>query len=352
MLYLLLPWVSEFGVALNKKINRSVRENILLWITFTTSIGVLPFAIYRFSHNQFDIALMDGAISLLMLFLFAYIFKTRNVQFADKALISLALSGVALSTFLIGPTQVYWAFPATVATFYILNPRVGALLSSIFTVSFLCLLLPIMPPLQLLTLMVTLSITNLFAYVFATGMAKQRKQLLVLATVDPLTGAGNRRALKDKLDHVIASNHRNPGKVSLLLIDLDFFKKINDKFGHNTGDRYLTEITSIIKSRIRTVDSLFRFGGEEFIVIAENTDVNAANVLSEVLRTTVETSEIIPQTTVTISIGVAVIRVDETDEQWVKRADEALFKAKENGRNQVCFADPIDSKKRNRTKAS
>ena len=209
-----------------------------------------------------------------------------------------------------------------------------------------------MPKLELITLLVTLSITNLFAYVFATGMAKQRKQLLVLATIDPLTGAGNRRALKDKLEHVIASNHRNPGKISLLLIDLDFFKKVNDNFGHNAGDMFLTEITRLIKSRIRAVDSLFRFGGEEFIVIAENTDVNAANVLSEVLRNTVEASEIIPKTTVTISIGVAVIREDETDEQWIKRADKALFKAKENGRNQVCFADPMDSIKKNNAKAS
>ncbi len=329
---------------MKNKTNRSVREIMLLWITLATGVGVLPFAIYRYSLQQWNIAILDSSISLLMLFLFGYIYKTRNVNFADKVLITLALLGVLLSTYIKGPSQAYWAFPATVATFYILNPRVGAVLSSIFTVSFFALLTPLMPVVQVMALIVTLSITNLFSYIFATGMAKQRKQLL--------TGAGNRRALKDKLDYVIASNHRNPGKVSLLLLDLDYFKKINDKFGHNTGDVFLTEITRLIKTRIRAVDSFFRFGGEEFIVIAENTDVNAANVLSEVLRTTVEKCEIIPNTIVTCSIGVAVIREEETDEQWIKRADKALFSAKENGRNQVCFADPIDSKSKNSSQVS
>ncbi len=313
-----------------------------MWVSLATALGVFPFAIYRSFAQQWNIAIMDISISVIMFSLFGYVYKTRNVNVADKALISLAMIGVLFSIYFKGPQQAYWAFPASVATFYILTPKVGATLTFTFMVSLFLLLKPTMSELNLLALIVTLSITNLFAYVFATGMAKQRKQLLFLATVDPLTGAGNRRALKDKLDFVIASNHRNPDKVALLLIDLDFFKKINDDFGHNTGDMFLTEITRIIKSRIRMVDSLFRFGGEEFIVVAENTDINAAKVLSEVLRTTVESCQIIPKTKVTISIGVAIIREDENDEQWIKRADKALFQAKENGRNQVCFADPID----------
>ncbi len=318
---------------------RSVTESILMWISLATGLGVLPFAVYRFSLQQWDIAIMDISVSAIMLSLFFYIYKTQNVRIAAKILISMALIGSLLSIYLKGPQQIYWVFPATVATFYVLKPNFSAAITFVFSLALTLMLYHHTSSLQLLTVLMTLLITNLLAYVFSTSMARQREQLLLLATQDPLTGAGNRRALKDKMKHIIASNLRAPSNVSLLLIDLDYFKKINDKFGHNAGDVFLTELTRLIHSRIRTTDTLFRFGGEEFIVIAENTNIDAAKVLSEVLRTTTESSDIVPETIVTISIGVAVLHKDETDEQWIKRADDALFQAKENGRNQVCLAD-------------
>jgi len=186
---------------------------------------------------------------------------------------------------------------------------------------------------------VSLTITLIFAYVFATQMEYQQVLLIDQATKDPLTGAGNRRALAEKVEQLIASFQRTGNKVTLLLLDLDDFKKINDTFGHNIGDNFLIQLTKLLKSRVRVSDSLFRFGGEEFIIVAENTDLAAAMVLADELRNTIEKTKIIPETAVTVSIGIAELNMEESNDQWIKRADNALFKAKELGKNQVYIAE-------------
>lgn len=107
--------------------------------------------------------------------------------------------------------------------------------------------------------------------------------------------------------------------------------------GHNTGDRFLIEMTKLFKSRIRVSDSIYRFGGEEFIVLAENTGVKDAVILAEQLRTATESYKIKSDNMITVSIGVAELKENETDEQWIKRADKALFRAKDAGRNTVCI---------------
>jgi diguanylate cyclase (GGDEF)-like protein len=191
---------------------------------------------------------------------------------------------------------------------------------------------------MLMTTFVTLIATSVFAYAFAFLSRGQRDQLLQLARKDPLTGAGNRRALDEKLAEVCAAQARSSTPSSLVLIDIDNFKEINDEFGHAVGDQILVRLTEIIELRIRVTDSLYRIGGEEFVVVIEGQTKDKARRMAEQLRTLVEANELAPEGSVTISLGVAELSLGESPVDWLRRADLALYESKRCGRNQTSLA--------------
>ena len=178
-----------------------------------------------------------------------------------------------------------------------------------------------------------IGVTNAFAYAFATVARNQRDSLMRLATKDPLTGVGNRRALAETLESIIASSQRLNETASLLLIDLDHFKQVNDTQGHAAGDQILISLTEVIKLRLRVTDSLFRIGGEEFVVVVDGQNIDKAYQLAEQLRTLVDAGELAATSAVTISIGVAELQSGEPGDPWLRRADEALYAARHAGRN-------------------
>jgi len=318
---------------------KSTKEKILLRICLGGGLGIFPFAIYRLSMLDWTIGLMDLGASLGMLSLFAYVLITRNYDRAIKIPAIIAILAVVFSIYIKGYHQSYWLYPALASVFFLLKPKT-AIGYSVLTIAIISPIIYQQTPIVTFgSILVSLTITLIFAYVFATQMEYQQVLLIDQATKDPLTGAGNRRALAEKVEQLIASFQRTGNKVTLLLLDLDDFKKINDTFGHNIGDNFLIQLTKLLKSRVRVSDSLFRFGGEEFIIVAENTDLAAAMVLADELRNTIEKTKIIPETAVTVSIGIAELNMEESNDQWIKRADNALFKAKELGKNQVYIAE-------------
>lgn len=319
-------------------IKRTTKEKVLLSLCLGGGLGVLPFVIYRLSAQEWVIGAVDLLAVMGMLTLFVYVYKTRKVKLAANLLSLITLTAVVLSIHIKGIQQAYWIFPVMVSFFYLLKPYPGI----VYTFLVLILTAPILfqqsTTLSLGMILVPLGITVIFAFIFSKEMDHQSCLLKEQAMKDPLTGSGNRRALSEKLEQLIALYQRSGNKVALLLIDIDHFKAINDSYGHNIGDHFLKEITRIFKTRIRISDSLYRFGGEEFIVLAENTDIKEALILAEKLRSTLQNYKIISKKVVTVSIGVAELKPDETDEQWIKRADLALFVAKDSGRNTVCAA--------------
>jgi diguanylate cyclase len=161
------------------------------------------------------------------------------------------------------------------------------------------------------------------------------------AITDPLTGLFNRSAYDERIQQDYRRWKRYKRPSSLVVIDVDFFKKVNDTYGHSAGDRVLMSLAELFKRHIRTTDLLVRFGGEEFVIVASETAVDDALILAEKLRKTVDTCEfyyegrLVP---VTISCGVSSLRDSDDSEQVFKRADKALYRAKEQGRNR-CLAD-------------
>ncbi len=164
-------------------------------------------------------------------------------------------------------------------------------------------------------------------------------QALQSAYTDPLTGLYNRTALNDAFQREwkLAQRQRQP--LSLLALDIDHFKKINDTYGHAAGDIALIKIAEILRKTVRASDLVFRHGGEEFLVLLNNTGIEGAKLLAERIRKAIaakDCSDIDPELSITTSIGVASLNhPEETPQQLLKRADDALYRAKRNGRNLV-----------------
>jgi len=315
------------------RVHLSLEEFLPLMLSAAGALGILPFAIIRFVSGEWLIGILDAGIVTGFTVLGIFVLRSRRVRAASVCITVLGLLGTLLTVYLKGPQQMYWAYPALVIAYYLLRPVEAVAASLVMVLALAPLLRSSVDTFPMTTMLISLFMTAVFAYAFATLTAGQRRQLMNLATRDPLTGAGNRRALNHKISDVLASYDRTGLPVSLVLLDLDRFKEINDDYGHGAGDRILVQLTEILNLRIRATDSLYRIGGEEFLIVAEGQDLERASRLAEQLRTLVEANELIPERNVTISLGVAELEAGESGEHWLGRADQALYAAKRAGRN-------------------
>lgn len=161
-------------------------------------------------------------------------------------------------------------------------------------------------------------------------------ELEKLARHDALTELKNRRALDEHLDYMFVQFQRYRFDYAILLLDIDWFKKVNDDFGHEVGDHVLKVVSRVLTMNVRESDFLARFGGEEFIVILPMTDAESAMQMAEKIRHAVEHEQILEQRKITTSIGIGFVHVDDTQAQdAIRRADSCLYAAKADGRNCV-----------------
>lgn len=187
-------------------------------------------------------------------------------------------------------------------------------------------------------------------------LGRQREAMARLACTDPLTGLYNRRHFFEAGEREIERSRRHNQPLSLLIIDADHFKQVNDQFGHQAGDQLLREVTRIIRDTLRTSDILARYGGEEFAIILPQTSRPGAFQLAERLRAAVAAIKLDAATgrgpreggshgvlQVSISIGVTQLRDDDSMDTLLDRADNALYKAKNEGRNRVVDADQLSA---------
>lgn len=152
----------------------------------------------------------------------------------------------------------------------------------------------------------------------------------------------NRQAFDYLFRRLGTKNALQHKSLSILLIDIDHFKKINDKYGHNVGDLVLQEISALLSANTRSSDQPCRWGGEEFVILLDDCDINAAQQRAEALRQNIEITHLPYREgaiQVTVSCGVAEYRAGETLSMLINRADIALYQAKQQGRNQVVRAE-------------
>lgn len=162
-----------------------------------------------------------------------------------------------------------------------------------------------------------------------------KDKLLETATHDFLTGLYNRASIQSQFEDEIARVGRHYANLSLLLLDIDDFKRVNDTFGHAVGDIVLKEFTQALSQSIRQTDSLARWGGEEFIILCRDTDIAGARTLAEKVSDAIRQCRFTRVGILTTSVGIASYRMGEGLDEFVRRADERLYVAKRRGKNTI-----------------
>jgi diguanylate cyclase (GGDEF)-like protein len=191
----------------------------------------------------------------------------------------------------------------------------------------------------------TLVVAFVFTFLLTAGfimMVCQRLyyDLKVTANTDVLTHLINRRAMMHQLEIAMNQFDRSDRIFAIILIDVDFFKRVNDVYGHDGGDVVLVHLAKILQTKLRKSDAASRWGGEEFLILLPDTTLNRACELAERLRSYVETNPTTSNIQITISLGIAVIHQHGNSvESLITAADHALYAAKNNGRNQVAIAN-------------
>lgn len=175
-------------------------------------------------------------------------------------------------------------------------------------------------------------------------LQRTNDMLEALTVTDPMLGIGNRRAMDGAVKRAFSHACRYDRPYSVVLMDIDYFKTYNDYYGHQIGDSALIKVASAVKSHIRNTDSIFRYGGEEFLILLTETALEGAIVAAEHMRMVVENLEIVheksPKEVVTASLGVSTVQPNDKDQNTaITRADEALYAAKHKGRNKVATVD-------------
>jgi len=169
----------------------------------------------------------------------------------------------------------------------------------------------------------------------------KNKDLEVLSSTDALTQLNNRLKIENIMDVEMARAHRYETDMTIILLDIDDFKEVNDTLGHDVGDKVLISLSNILKINTRETDSAGRWGGEEFLIVCPGIDIKGGAMLAEMLRKKIQNHDFPLIDQCTVSLGVACMRQNENLRDLLKRSDQALYTAKEKGKNQVSLSDDV-----------
>jgi diguanylate cyclase len=318
--------------------NRSPQSKMLLILALGTAIGISPFAIFRALQSEWYVAILDLLVVIGMSTIFIYVYKTDKIKNASLVLILVALIANVVSFYLKGISQIYWIYPAMLSAYYIMSPNRGMIVNFVMLSLYLPKLFQMLEVVNIATIIITILITNMIAYVFASGLKKQEVTLKKLASEDYLTSTGNRRSLNVELSILHKSLQNHDRTAAIVLLDLDHFKKVNDTHGHLKGDEVLVRLSELLKCYYKTNESVFRYGGEEFLVICPGKPIDEIVKMADEFRNIVKNNIIIDGVEQTISLGVAEYVKEENIDDWIHRVDLALYQAKNKGRDRVVQA--------------
>jgi len=325
------------------RLKNDFRLSIITLLGISAVLGITPFAAMRFLDNNLVAGFVDLGVLVGIIASMLYAWVTGDTFRSGIFLAFIICSGAVIVGHVMGEPGLFWLYPCLVTTFFLAPSKVAAGLNLISVLALMSIDSAFSSQVQMWTFATTATVVSACAYIFAYRNQDQHRRLEHLATIDPLTGVKNRRSMDEELDQAAANAERTGLTYALVLMDIDHFKKINDVYGHGIGDVVLTDMVTLIQQNTRKSDQLFRFGGEEFVLLLPGVDGNnlsaVMNNLQQVLRKYMRS----PGGSVTVSFGVALLRHGESVASWLARADEALYKAKEAGRDRIIFADETPS---------
>jgi diguanylate cyclase (GGDEF)-like protein len=311
------------------------RERIMFPMAVASVVILTPFLLNNFIQGRY----LLGTLILLVVLGFgsaaAAIHLKRRPPIPYAVLLLPIGAGMALSLQTQGIYGAFWSYPLMLLCYFVLSWRIAILSSLALLVA-----VPLMVDLYIdrgmaIRVFASFALTIVIINIALHIIADLQRRLLDLAITDPLTGAFNRRHMESRLGEAIERNGRAGARASLLVLDIDHFKRVNDQFGHEAGDRVLKGVVALVDGNSRKLDSIFRMGGEEFLLLLPDTGETDALKVAEHLRSLIAGSRLLKARPVTVSIGLSELQPGADLDAWIKRADDALYSAKAAGRNRV-----------------
>ncbi len=315
---------------------------IFVFFCVVAILGISPFAAYRFMEGRVVAGVVDTLIVGILGAGLLHVWRGGDLGRASLLIVVANTVGCIAVGRLLGLSGALWSYPVILSSFLLVS-RSRALVASILAIGLLVVDGSAFgSSAERWMYLASASVTCMIAWVFAHQTHVQRLMLETQASRDPLTGAGNRRAMDQELHIAVEAFQRHRTPVGLAVLDLDHFKRINDQAGHEAGDQVLVEFSDLVQSRCRAGDRLFRYGGEEFVLLLPGTRADALRRLVEELRREVALRLRAGDCPVTVSIGAAVLAPGEDVQAWLARADAAMYEAKRLGRDRVVLARVLE----------
>ena len=315
---------------------RDVRARLTLTLGVSSLPLLAPFAVNHFIQGR----ILQGFGSLSIVLLMGYNAWSISRGRYYAWLTSLVLTPLLLLflwTSIRSQAEIgyLWSYPVTIVLYFILPERQAWTASAVLLSMVIPSAWQVFSDAIAIRAAVTLFAVNLLSAVFVRVITDQQQKLEKLVVTDTLTGLLNRASLQTILEQAIYQNNRSNVPMTIVSIDLDRFKLINDSLGHGAGDIVLRGVGRLLSNRARKTDRVFRLGGEEFLVLLYGADVAEGQQVAEELRHAIATMPLLPNRPVTVSVGVATLQPQENWSEWMKRSDENLYHAKAKGRNRV-----------------
>ncbi|MBO6655621.1 MAG: GGDEF domain-containing protein [Pseudomonadales bacterium] len=307
---------------------------VIFSVLGSSAIG--GFGIHRLITGDYLLAAFDFVIAFMFLSLGIFTYRTGKDALARASSAAVAAIGPLVFLQMFDTEGIYWVYSSTIVIYYLVPIRQAVVINTLMLIGVGGVFWGVdYSDFQLYSFLVTIGLINGFSFAFALTEERNKALLRSLSLKDDLTDVGNRRAFTEKMTETIGFHKRYGVSACLVCIDIDRFKAINDTLGHAIGDIAIKNLANCITRMLRESDRVFRIGGDEFVIIADGTDRQAAFQLTEKIRKTVEETDIIPGRDLTISLGVTMLKAEDTTDSWLDRADAELYKAKNAGRNRV-----------------
>lgn len=322
-----------------ERLRTDFQLSIITLLGAAAIFGIVPFAFYRFMEHNVLAGVTDSVISLGIVINVVYAWITGETERSGFVLAVFCCVAAVIISSLLENVGHMWVYPVLVATFFLTRPTAAILLNTATIVAIVIYATSLQSTESLFAFFTTCIVVSACAFIFALRNEHQREEMANLARRDPLTGARNRRSMDDALKLAVSTAERVGTTYAMVILDLDYFKRINDKHGHSLGDDILIRLTKLVDDNTRQTDQLFRFGGEEFVLLMPGVDLQGMKAVVHSLRQKIRNHLRSPDGPVTASFGAALLHEDESWESWLKRADDALYRAKDAGRDCIIIDD-------------
>jgi diguanylate cyclase (GGDEF)-like protein len=298
-------------------------------------VFLAPFSLNNFIQGRYLLGAGSFAIVAILLAIAFSIKRNRYHLAYTQVLVLFSISFLLFSVYRQGVIGLLWCYPALISFYFMLPERQawlanGVLVAAVFPLAYQLVELPLFTRMA-----VTLLTVSAFSVIFIRIITQYQAIVEHHATTDHLTGLMDRTTLHPTLEFAIQQHKRNKTDMTLLTLDIDHFKQINDSYGHDAGDMVLRNFAEFLLKRLRSVDRVFRLGGEEFLVLLHDTNEANGTFLAQQICHEITDTPLLEDRPITISIGVATLQDQDDWQSWMKRSDTNLYQAKADGRNCV-----------------